>query len=334
MFCRFCGNSIPDGSGKCPICGAMLRTQSIRHTALCENPYEKPMAARYFFIPVFLGLFSSFFSIFSSLMIGRLSAFELAAVNSYMTGLSIMESLGALVRGFTAFLIAWRGREEQGKKILLIVSLVFAFVPALTAPWMLPLFQTSVSVSEMMPAFGVFVSLLIGAVLGSGLGLLLKPKTLWIYLAAAVFSLALLLILLSADGSYARMENEKDLWTVYMIFAVEYFAFYAFPSVGLSAAWFWYRKSYLMTVSDGAGRIFMVKVKDPTKIPADPERELPVPGFSVLGFFVPLAGLILYILWRNTFPGKARSAAKGAISGLAVSVFSGMMLTAIIRLLM
>lgn len=41
-------------------------------------------------------------------------------------------------------------------------------------------------------------------------------------------------------------------------------------------------------------------------------------GFSVLGFFIPLVGLILYLVLNATEPGKASSAGKGAIAGLIV----------------
>lgn len=38
-------------------------------------------------------------------------------------------------------------------------------------------------------------------------------------------------------------------------------------------------------------------------------------GFAVLGFFFPVVGLILYIVWREVFPLRAKSAGKGAIIG-------------------
>lgn len=42
--------------------------------------------------------------------------------------------------------------------------------------------------------------------------------------------------------------------------------------------------------------------------------------WAVLGFFVPLAGLILYILWKDTNPSKAKSAGKGALISVVISV--------------
>lgn len=43
-------------------------------------------------------------------------------------------------------------------------------------------------------------------------------------------------------------------------------------------------------------------------------------GFALLGFFVPLAGLILYLVYQDTAPMRAKSAGKGALWGVIVSV--------------
>ena len=50
-------------------------------------------------------------------------------------------------------------------------------------------------------------------------------------------------------------------------------------------------------------------------------------GWSVLGFFIPIVGLILYLVWKETSPSKAKAAGYGALSGfllsLCVSVIAG-----------
>ena len=50
-------------------------------------------------------------------------------------------------------------------------------------------------------------------------------------------------------------------------------------------------------------------------------------GWGVLGFFVPIAGLILYLCWMDERPKDARIAGKGAlisvIVGVALSVIFG-----------
>ena len=36
-------------------------------------------------------------------------------------------------------------------------------------------------------------------------------------------------------------------------------------------------------------------------------------GWGLLGFFIPLAGLILYLVWRTDYPRRAKSVGKGAL---------------------
>ena len=43
-------------------------------------------------------------------------------------------------------------------------------------------------------------------------------------------------------------------------------------------------------------------------------------GFAVLGFFFPIVGLILYLVWHQDFPRKARSCGVGALVGVIVEV--------------
>ena len=48
--------------------------------------------------------------------------------------------------------------------------------------------------------------------------------------------------------------------------------------------------------------------------------DAPNTGFAALGFFFPLAGLILYLVWEDDMPLRAYSVGKGALIGLAVSI--------------
>lgn len=54
--------------------------------------------------------------------------------------------------------------------------------------------------------------------------------------------------------------------------------------------------------------------------PAVPDA--PNMGFAVLGFFFPLIGLILWLIWKDQTPLKAKSCGKGALVGVIVSVVS------------
>lgn len=49
-------------------------------------------------------------------------------------------------------------------------------------------------------------------------------------------------------------------------------------------------------------------------------NDAPSTGFSVLGFFFPVVGLILYLVWKDNLPLRAKSAGKGALIGAITSV--------------
>lgn len=49
----------------------------------------------------------------------------------------------------------------------------------------------------------------------------------------------------------------------------------------------------------------------------------PSGGLAVLGFFFPLIGLILYLVWHSEKPQKAKSCGKGALIGVIVQVIIG-----------
>lgn len=55
-----------------------------------------------------------------------------------------------------------------------------------------------------------------------------------------------------------------------------------------------------------------------SRTPAPAENDAPSTGFSVLCFFFPLVGLILYLVWHDTMPLRAKSCGKGALIGVIV----------------
>ena len=50
------------------------------------------------------------------------------------------------------------------------------------------------------------------------------------------------------------------------------------------------------------------------------QDDAPSTGLAVLSFFIPLIGLILFLMWNNTSPLKAKSCGKGALIGVIVSI--------------
>lgn len=41
-------------------------------------------------------------------------------------------------------------------------------------------------------------------------------------------------------------------------------------------------------------------------------------GYSLLGFFIPVVGLVLYLIWKDTKPKSASAAGKGALTSVIV----------------
>ena len=58
--------------------------------------------------------------------------------------------------------------------------------------------------------------------------------------------------------------------------------------------------------------------------------DAPNTGMAVLGFFVPLAGLIIWLINKDTKPLMAKSAGKGALIGFIVSMVFSIILGAIV----
>ncbi|MBP5242246.1 MAG: zinc ribbon domain-containing protein [Clostridia bacterium] len=53
------------------------------------------------------------------------------------------------------------------------------------------------------------------------------------------------------------------------------------------------------------------------------EVDAPNMGYAVLGFLIPIVGLILYLIWKDQFPLRAKSAGKGALVALIVNIVFG-----------
>ncbi len=52
----------------------------------------------------------------------------------------------------------------------------------------------------------------------------------------------------------------------------------------------------------------------------NPNGDAPSIGFGVLGFLIPLVGLILYCVWKQDKPMRANSAGKGALFGFLFNI--------------
>lgn len=67
----------------------------------------------------------------------------------------------------------------------------------------------------------------------------------------------------------------------------------------------------------GCGNMF--QPIGPTAKAADP-ADAPSTGYGVLGFFFPIVGLILFLVWQDSYPKRGKSAGKGALAGVITGV--------------
>jgi hypothetical protein len=54
--------------------------------------------------------------------------------------------------------------------------------------------------------------------------------------------------------------------------------------------------------------------------------DVPGAGLKLASFFIPFIGLILFIVWHNNYPNKARTAGKFALIGSIVVVMPSFLL--------
>ncbi|MDP3131101.1 MAG: hypothetical protein Q8N15_07215, partial [Bacillota bacterium] len=68
------------------------------------------------------------------------------------------------------------------------------------------------------------------------------------------------------------------------------------------------------------------KVADPTDAPST--------GYGVLGFFFPIIGLILFLVWQDNFPKRGKSAGKGALIGVILQVVLSIVYVVVLVIIM
>ena len=73
-----------------------------------------------------------------------------------------------------------------------------------------------------------------------------------------------------------------------------------------------------------------VRVNPQSASPTHANDDAPNAGFAVLGFFFPLIGLILYLVWKADYPLKAKSCGKGALIGFIVGIVLSILYVVII----
>lgn len=61
--------------------------------------------------------------------------------------------------------------------------------------------------------------------------------------------------------------------------------------------------------------------------------DAPSAGFAVLCFFFPIVGLILYLVWKDEYPQRAKSCGKGALISVIVGAVSAVLYVILVIIL-
>lgn len=74
-----------------------------------------------------------------------------------------------------------------------------------------------------------------------------------------------------------------------------------------------------------SGRRYESGVQNATSTQAQSAKEGGTAGWGVLGFFFPLVGFILWLVWKDDHPARSRSAGIGCLVAVCLSVFGGIL---------
>ena len=74
-----------------------------------------------------------------------------------------------------------------------------------------------------------------------------------------------------------------------------------------------------------SGRAYESNVQNATSTQAQSAKEGGTAGWGVLGFFFPLVGFILWLVWKDDRPARSRSAGIGCLVAVCLSVFGGIL---------
>ncbi len=72
----------------------------------------------------------------------------------------------------------------------------------------------------------------------------------------------------------------------------------------------------------------------PTAAPAEQDDTGAAVGFGILSWFVPLAGFILFFVWKNEYPKRAKACLIGALITTILSIVSTIIYVAFMVLMM
>lgn len=284
--CPECGKEISDKAAACIHCGCPLQqgTNTIRtskeHTTVTNYPQEKNIQINKKEVVTVIALVA--ISLFLPLALNRSGTYNFSFISFVLSAIPC-----AVVALLAVF-------QPKKKELLCVAAITFNALASFVVPQFL--YREPLTIIGLLSCL-VFFSLIVIYWLSAAPVISSRVVPIIATIGYGVFSLVMVLVA-STYGRY-RM-------TVELISTICELAFYSSCCIIIcNSMKLRLRK---MTTPHSTNGQYMYA------------QDSPSTGFAVLGFCFPIVGLILYCVWRETLPQRAKSAGVGGLFGFIIGL--------------
>lgn len=322
MFCIKCGNEIPDGAHFCPNCGTSVISEPLKETQVLK---EKKRSTISIGIIVFSAILSAL-SVISSIILFVGPYWIVEQTRPYVFAsciFSLLIVVGCiLLKRSPAFItilgciIAVFDLSTMFYFLRFELGISFDFRQSLYFPFHRGSFLLGLNVIQYwIPV--TFVILAIGVFARGNVSKVCLILSVILFIISSIIVAIQTVSAIEAIGGvfYGLAKNwlTSQRWPLYV--RVLWYLCYAVVALGV----------FLSTLKDRKAAVVTYVDNPAGGVNQDTSRSLsdaPSGGYAVLCFFFPVVGLILYLVWKDQFPMRAKSCGKGALVGVIVYVAS------------
>lgn len=300
MFCIKCGNEIPDGAQFCPKCGTNVINGPLKETQVNKEKERLSISIGIVVLSAILSILSVICSI--SLFAGKygVNLHTRPYVYAYCI-FSLLIVVGCILLKRTPIFITILGCIIA----VFDLSTIFNFLNSYFV--FRGSFLLGLNVIRFLIPF-TFVILVIGIFVK---GNVRKVCSMLAVILFTISSIILTLQTVSAIGNPFFYGLASPRIPLYI--RVLWYLCYAVAALGIFLSTPWDRKDTVVTyVNNPAGGVNQGTLQS--------QSDASSGGYAVLCFFFPVIGLILYLVWKDQFPMRAKSCGKGALAGVIIYV--------------
>ncbi len=321
MFCPKCGKELRDGASFCNQCGASLQetpiTVSEPNNVLMKNDsaYSRPIqtvaimlsaiALLFALLPRIIGYVNLLDAIVFAIIPGitmLIFCCRLSKINPIFTGIP---KAFVLLAEVISFLIYGASLASPVSPILPLLSAVLYFYAFSNK-------ETTRKIFRIITTVIICVSTILSIVnLIRQIHVAMRLNTDYLFILEIIANSVLLILLMFGNKSKV-VEEIKTNDNVYNVQnrSISMFC----PNCGVH---FLAGKRFCDQCGSELKEVIGTSTINSQRING---QDAPSTGFAVLGFFFPVVGLILYLVWKDTMPLRAKSTGKGALAGAITGV--------------